>query len=964
MSVAGPRFLSLVESGRVRTRPSRYRISTADGTIHVANKDLVLRINYSGRSHTLEVPILLSLKHDLILGVDFWNKFNIKPVTVEIGSIEAEKQISVSKEFVLNAQQSTELTKVLEQMPFGQVGMLSKTSLLKHSIDTGDAIPIKQSQYVISPYVQKEVHAEIDRLLSIGAIFPCISAWNNPMIVVRKANGKVRLCLDARKLNAITSKDAYPQPQLNRILAQLQKTYVLSSIDFSDAYHQVELDESSKDKTAFSISGKGFFAYARMPFGLCNSGATLCRLIDRVLGCDLEPYVFVYMDDVIIATETVEHHFVLLRIIAERLTSAGLTISTEKSRFCMKQLKYLGHIIGGGNIAPDPSGIQPILDYPTPKCVKDIRRLLGMAGWYRRFIPNFATISSPLSDLLKKGKGFAWTDAASEALDQIKSVLVSQPVLASPDYSKPFSIQTDASDCGIGGVLVQGEGNEERVIAYFSQKLSSTQQKYQTTERECLAVIAGIEKFRPYIEGAHFTVVTDHASLQWLQNLKDPSGRLGRWALRLQPYDFKLIHRPGRLMTVADALSRSVEVIDTIDFARTDDKWYNTLKQNVEHNPDKFSQFKIEKGLLFKHCSYSPQRLDSGGWRIIVPYDKRELVLGQCHDSPLSAHGGRHKTIARVGRDFYWPKMYEEITKYVRNCEICRATKPTNAIQVAPMGTRVIVDRAWKALYIDFIGPFPRSKQGFLYLFVVVDAFSKFVRIHPMRSATAKGVIRFLERDIFLLFGVPDKIVSDNGSQFVSREYRSFLESYRVQATYVSRYHPQANAAEAANKTIENAIRSYVTENHRDWDRYLPQITCALNTSFHSAICMSPYYANFGTHMATLGNTLLGHQDVDEQQNDQFRAIRESVKRNLEKSHDISKKRYDLRARPISYVVGETVWRRTFQLSDASKGFAAKLAPRYLKCVVKEVVGSSSYRLKDMSGRDLGVFSTKDLKKN
>lgn len=308
--------------------------------------------------------------------------------------------------------------------------------------------------------------------------------------------------------------------------------------------------------------------------------------------------------------------------------------------------------------------------------------------------------------------------------------------------------------------------------------------------------------------------------------------------------------------------------------------------------------------------------------------------------------------------------MHEYITKYVRNCEICRATKPTNEIQVAPMGSRVTSDRAWQALFVDFVGPFPRSKQGFVYLFVVVDAFSKFVRIHPVRTATAKCVIRFLERDIFLLFGVPDRIVSDNGSQFVSREYRKFLELYKVKPTYVSRYHPQAYAAEAANKSIENAIRSYIAENHRDWDRYLPQINCALNTAFHSSISMSPYFANFGCHMTTLGNNLLGQRDPEDHPDEPFREIRESVKRSLEKSYESSKNRYDLRTRPIKYAVGETVWRLTFQLSDASKNFAAKLAPRYQKCIVKAVRGTSSYELTDESGKNLGIFSTKDLKRN
>lgn len=964
ISVVGPRFQWLVNEGRVQTKPSCISIRTADGTVHATKQVLILNVLYGGQTRKIEAPLLPSLKHDLVLGVDFWTRFNIRPAIVEVGTIEAEKQIRVSDNILLNEQEAAELQTILKLMPFGKEGILSKTTLTKHVIETGSAVPIKQSQYIISPYVQKEVHAEIDRLLSIGVIFPCCSPWNNPLIVVRKPTGKVRLCLDARKLNAVTSKDAYPQPQINRILAQLTGTQVLSSIDFSDAYHQVELDEASQLKTAFSVSGKGFFAYARMPFGLCNSGATLCRLVDRVLGCDLEPNVFVYMDDIIIATKTLDHHFKLLHIVASRLTAAGLTISSEKSRFCMKQLAYLGHIIGGGKIAPNPEGIAPILDYPTPRCVKDLRRLLGMAGWYRRFISNFATVTAPLSDLLKKGKAFKWTPEAEVAFGKLKDILVSAPVLANPDYEKPFVLQTDASDTGIGGVLVQGSGDEERAVAYFSQKLSATQRKYQTTERECLAVIVGIEKFRPYIEGTHFTVMTDHASLQWLQNLKDPSGRLGRWALRLQPYDFTLVHRPGRLMAVADALSRAVESVEVVSFAQTNDKWYLRLKQHVESDPDKHPQYKIEDDLLYKHCSYRPLRVDqSNSWRLVVPSDKRKDVLISCHDDPLSAHGGRHKTIDRVCRDFYWPKMYDHITDYVRQCGVCRASKSTNVLQRAPMGDRIKADQPWQVLYVDFVGPFPRSKSGFVYLFVVVDAFSKFVHIHPMRAATAKGAIRFLEESVFLMFGVPDKIVSDNGSQFVSREYKSFLKSYGVDASYVSRYHPQANAAEAANKTIGTAIRSYVKDDHREWDRKIPQITCALNTALHSSTSMSPYYVNFGRHMITFGNSKRAIDPSARVDDEHFRAIREAVHKKLEKAHEVSKNRYNLRSRPIEYAEGETVWKRTFPLSDASRGFAAKLAPKYQRATVLKKIGLSSYELADDTGKNLGVFSTKDIKK-
>lgn len=661
VSVAGPRLQALVDSSRVMTKTACFAIKTADGTLHSTDRVLILPMTYMGRVCNIEAPIMQSLKHDLILGVDFWSRFGIRPVVQEIGSIEAEKVVNVLENVELSAQQAEQLEAVLSLMPFCSEGVLSKTSLIKHRIDTGDAKPIKQTQYITSPYIQKDIHAEIDRLLAIGAIFPCNSPWNNPVIAVRKPTGKIRLCIDARKLNMVTVKDAYPQPQLNRILGQLSGTKILSSIDFSDAYHQVELEDDAKLKTAFSVSGKGFFAYARMPFGLCNSGATLCRLVDQVLGCDLEPHVFVYMDDVIIASETFEHHLELLRVIADRLTKAGLTISPQKSKFCRKRLKYLGHILGDGQILPDPERIASIAEYPTPTCVKDVRRVLGIAGWYRRFIRDFAMVSAPLSDLLKKGRKFEWTEAAADAFAKLKAALSSEPVLASPDYDKPFILQTDASDYGIGGVLVQGVGEEERAVAYYSQKLSAAQKKYQTTERECLAVIVGIEKFRAYIEGAHFTVVTDHASLQWLQHLKDPSGRLGRWALRLQPYNFTLVHRPGRLMVVADALSRAVEVLDVLSFKDTEDRDYLKLVEKVAAQPDQYPSLKVENGVLHKQCSYRPNHASGDDFRIYVPRDRRKDVLFQGHDDPLSAHGGRHKTIDRISRQFYWPKMYDQI---------------------------------------------------------------------------------------------------------------------------------------------------------------------------------------------------------------------------------------------------------------------------------------------------------------
>lgn len=918
----------------------------------------------------MEVVYCPSLPKSVILGYDFWKTFSIKPIVC--ASIEAEKQVSVSSNYDLDEKSAIELQVALKQMPFAKDGRLSETSLMSHTIDTGDAKPIKQRMYCISPHLQKDVNAEIDRLLKLDVIYKCEpSPWSNPIVVVKKPNGKIRICLDARKLNKVTQKDAYPQPQINRILSRLSGTKYLSSIDFSDAFLQVPLDESSRLKTAFAVSGRGYFAYKRMAFGLCNSGATLCRLVDQIIGCDLEPNVFVYLDDIIIATDTFDDHVKIIREVAKRLRNAGLTVSSEKSRFVMKKLKYLGYIIGGDGIEPDPEKIKAIVDYPIPKNVKDIRRLLGMAGWYRRFLRDFATVTTPISDMLKKSKTkFTWSREADEALQSLKKSLTSTPILANPDYSKPFIIQTDASNFGIGAVLVQGEGDDEKVIAYLSQKLTSTQQKYQTTERECLAVIGAIEKFRPYIEGSKFKVVTDHASLQWLQNLKDPSGRLGRWALRLQPYDYEIVHRKGSLMVVPDALSRSVESIDLSSFLNSLDDWYKDLATKVNDEPSKYPQYQIINGMLYKHCSRNSSKIfTDSSWRIVVPKDYRDLVLKESHDEPLSAHGGFYKTGERVRRKYFWPNMIKDVRGYVNKCQVCKAAKHSNKNQTTPMGKMRESEMPWQLIFVDLIGPLPRSKNGYKHIFVVVDSFSKFVRVKPLREATAKSIVDFLKAEVFLTFGVPQIVVSDNGKQFISNEFKLLMKQFKVKNWYTSKYHPQSNAVEAANKTLETSIRAYIggSNDHNNWDKYLHEIVCSMNTSVHTTTKHAPFLINFGHDMKICGDSYT-YQDpsLPEKLPDlqQIKKIREMVKLNLAKSFDQRKQRYDLRSRAFDFKVGEVVWRRNFILSDKSKNICAKLAPTYIKSVIIKKIGTNTYEVGDENGKPCGNYSAKDLKKD
>lgn len=534
-----------------------------------------------------------------------------------------------------------------------------------------------------------------------------------------------------------------------------------------------------------------------MPFGLKGAPITQTKLMNRVLGFDLEPHVYVYLDDIIITSKTIEEHFRLLKIVTERLRKAGLTISLEKSKFCQKQISYLGYTLSNQGLAIDSTKIQPILDYATPKTPKDIRRFIGMVSFYKQFVEKFSDLTAPITDLLKKGKGkLVWTQEAEEAFLKIKSTLTSPKVLANPDFTIPFIIESDASDVAVGAVLVQTKEGIRRPIAFFSRKLSASQKKYAPTEKECLGVLMAIEKFRHFVEGSKFTVITDAQSLIWLSRISAEGGsaKLIRWALKLQQYDFNLQYRKGSLNVTADALSRSVNNISIKDIT------YDDLKMNILNNPTKFREFNIINGKIYKYVS-SKLGDSNYEWKYIPQIQERIQLLQEAHDT---AHFGQFKTLRKLQERYYWPQMQDDVRKYCVGCDVCKRIKYPNSNRQPLMGRQKLTSLPWQVVSVDFVGPFPRSKNGNTMLLVVTDWFSKFVVIQPLREAKTGPMIAFLENMIFLLFGVPEIIISDNGVQFKSKEFERFLKRYHVNHWRNANYHPANNPTERVNRVQGN----------------------------------------------------------------------------------------------------------------------------------------------------------------
>lgn len=960
-------------------------VNTADGRKQNVLGTVQLYIKYKQTSKLLEFYLIPSLKQDLYLGINFWKEFKIAPEVIsEISTAEPLADVHE-----LSSSEKAQLEKVVKIFPSFENKGLGKTTLVEHTIEVGDAKPIKQRYFPVSPAIQRLMCEEIDRMLSMGVIEESSSPWSSPVVLVRKP-GKVRLCLDSRKLNEVTIKDAYPLPHIDGILSRLPQARFISSLDLKDAFWQIPLEKSAREKTAFTIPNRPLYQYTVMPFGLCNAPQTMCRLMDRVIPYYLKDRVFVYLDDLLLISEDFSSHLELLQEVALHITKAGLTLNIRKSKFCLKQVKYLGYVVGHGTLQTDPDKVSAIVEFPAPKTVKQLRRFLGLAGWYRRFISNFAEVSSPLTELLKKKRTFDWTEEANMAFKTLKEKLSTAPVLTNPDYAKPFLIQCDASQHGVGAVIAQvSEEGEETPIAYMSQKLNKAQRNYSVTEQECLAAVLAIKKFRAYVEGHEFTLITDHASLKWLMRQTDLNGRLARWALKLQGFKFNIEHRKGSANVVPDALSRTneenVDEIATFELencpeldltsSEFENESYTNLRKTLLEEPDKYPDFKVsDKYIYYRTQHYRGDIIqEENTWKLYVPEGLRETLIKNNHDQPNCAHGGVYKTVDRIRRFYYWPHMYNEIKTFITNCEVCKTTKHTTKITRPPMGNFTPVERIFQWLYIDFIGPLPRSRNGHIGILVVLDKLSKFTFLFPVRNFKTASVIKLLQENVFSLVGVPEVIHSDNGSQFRAGEFQSFLTKLGVKQVFTAIYSPQSNSSERVNRSINAALRAYIKKDQKDWDLHLSEINSALRSMYHQSIGCSPYLAVFGQNMITHGETYQvlrnismleeGLGDGQKNRSDFQSEVRMAIKKNLQKAHNLNEKTYNLRARPIQYKVGEQILCRNFAQSNLAKNFNAKLARPYLKATVKEKIGNSYYVLINGNGKQLGTYHAKDLRK-
>lgn len=831
------------------------------------------------------------------------------------------------------------------------------TPYIEHRIDTGDAPPVASTPYRLSPARKEILKREIDALLASGIIEECDSPYASPVVLIPKPNGEFRLCIDYRKLNAVTKSDPYPLPRMDDLLQNAKQTAFMSTIDLKSGYHQIKMYPPDKDKTAF-VCPFGVYRFTRMPFGLKTAPATFQRLMDFFRN-GLKVNTLAYLDDIIVMSSTFEEHLEDLRLVFGRLQKFKLHANRAKCHFACPKVKYLGHYITSSGLEVDPAKVKAIEQIPPPKGVKQVQSFLQTCSWYRRYIPHFAEISRPLSNLTKKSSSWKWGQEEQAAFELLKKSLISPPVLKQVDETKPFVLRTDASNYALGAVLIQGQGPEEHPIEYASRLLTSAERNYSTTEREALAVVWALEKFRGYIEGTPITVASDHQPLKWLLSLKSPTGRLARWALQIQSYDLKVEYIPGKANVVADMLSRPAcmhekttceictVIVDLPSRKASDIREGQLQDEDLKKIIDCFESnskdenylnwtnrgYLMSQGILYR---YAPES-ESEEAQLVVPTQERERILQEYHDAPTAGHYGAEGTFHKIASRYFFPGMRKYITDYVKHCAECNRYKPSNQKPAGLLRTPVYSQR-FEILSIDLFGPLPETPDGKKWIFIVEDTSTKWVELFSLQNATAKECAVTLLEEVFLRYGLPRRLISDNGSQFVSAVMQQLCFLLGIIQDPTPVYCPQANPVERKNRDLKPKLAILVGDNHTSWSEKLPSIRFALNTARCDTTGQTAAFLQFGREPRTLDDIQHDIRSVIDNDNfvaeitpylRKFAKVSKVIKDRVEQKQDQRKKYADQKRRSApQYAPGDKVWVTSHPVSNKGKKRTAKFAAR------------------------------------
>ena len=906
---------------------------------------------------------------------------------------------------------------------------LGVTNLHSHTIHTGDAQPVSAAPYRQTPRMRAELERQLEEMQRDGIIEESNSVWHSPVVMVKKPNNEWRFCVDYRKLNAVTELMSFPIPHMSDVFDTLaqSKAEVFSTLDLRSGFWQVPLDKATKHKSAF-ITHQGIFEFNRLSFGMVNAPMTFQSLMTKVLKNLNFKIALVYIDDLLIFSKDFDQHLHHLNLVFDNLRSANLTLHPAKCKFATKQVKYLGHIVSKDGLRVNPENTDKIRNCKSPTNVKQVRSALGMMGYYRKFVKDYAKIVQPLNDLLKKDTKFNWTEDCEQAFNVLKIKLIEAPILRYPQFDKEFVLAVDSSQYSIGYVLSQEHDGKLHPICFGGRALRDDELKWHITDKEGLALVEGIQHFKHYLANNRFIVYTDNVSVKYLQKIKDCQGRLGRWGILLQGYSFDIKHRSSSQNCSADFMFRqrydesvhadSHDLVDHIYSLETQKEYTQvTLVYPGDDNtkvlladttaaeagtepadrdisvgisiyqqecPDFRDIFKylahrqvpedpglartvvaesynyeLESGVL-KHFYSRRSRQVPLEERLVkqtaVPRCLRDELLKSYHDCIAGGgHQGFERTYASLRNKYYWPSMYENIRQYVKTCEVCQQSKRAFNAKPPPLQPQP-VDDVFGRWQMDILSGLPTTKDKYKHILVLVDSYSKWVELFPLRTQEATEVASVLFTEIISRYGAPRAILSDRGQTFMSKLVKALSELFEIKRSFTSPYHPMTNGmTECKNSYILQALRAYCKGQQDDWPEILPGIMMAYrSTPATQSTQYSPFFMLYGREMRLPIDTVLQPKDHLPQdykvhlsrilQN--LEVCRKLAGENIKAAQDKYKYHYDKRAKVPDYRPAQRVW---LYCTKVPVGKAPKLHRKWVGPYYITMLGPNyTYRLRNV----------------
>lgn len=823
----------------------------------------------------------------------------------------------------------------------------------------------------------------IQHWLDIGILEDSSSPYSSPIIPVFKKDGDTRLCLDARQLNKVIVADAESPVSIESLMARFPNPNFVSVLDFTSSFLQIELDEKSRDLTSFVFEGRNL-RYTRVPFGTRVSMQHLLKAERKVFGPEVDDFTLQYVDELLVVSETFELHIMHLRIIFQKTYEANMTFRFKKCQFIPLEVHFVGFVWTRKGFSIDPDKIRAIQEFPTPTSVKHLQSFLGLVNAYRKFTKHHSTLITPLLHLLEKNSTWNWGETEQQAIQQIKQQFIHNVMLAYPDTKKPYYLNTDSSVCAVAGELFQyDDNNDRRPISYYSRTTSQSEKHYTSTELELLAIVACCVKFRQYILGFVVNVLTDHQALAFLKNSILSTGRLTRWALYLQQFDLQVQHIKGKDNVIADILSRyppelhllpqhnleinvnaykliisPKEIKDFSDIQKL--QLADTLIENVYLkvlNDVKFPGRKfytLHKDVLFFKSAKDVT------WRIYVPKTLENHFIETTHLE--LGHAGIFKTYQHAKRFAFFKDMYKKIKHLVSICLECQTCKVSNQQFRAPL-MPILASNILDLVSVDLYGPLPTSKGNFSFIFVILDVFSKYVKLYPIRCAKGPVVTRVMLEKYLPEIGKPKVVLADRGPCFKSNHWENKLKENDIIPTHSSVYNPASNPVERYMRNLGNSFRIYCKNHHSTWIEYVEFFEKCMNHAVHESTGITPIEIMKGQNPQHFLSELIEYPltvNINE-----FKPRLTIIAENLHKRAAKRKALHDKKFPSHNFTINDKVLVKSHHLSNAAYGEIKKFFALYEgPYVIQKSVNDNAFQLVSEGPKPqvIGVFNAAQMK--